>query len=126
MAEHNDVGKWGEDVAVEFLRRKGYVVKERDWRYKHRDIDIIALTEDLMTLVFVEVKTRSSREVTLPEDAITRDKIISIGYSANAYIRMNRIMLNIRFDIITVVGNREAGTPSIEHWEGAFDPMLVY
>ena len=126
MAEHNEVGKWGEDVAAEYLRKKGYVIKERDWRYKHRDIDLIALTEDLTTLVFIEVKTRSSREVASPEDAITRDKIKSIGYSANAYVRSNRIMLNIRFDIITVVGSREAGMPFVEHWEDAFNPMLVY
>ena len=126
MAEHNEVGKWGEEIAAEYLRKKGYVIKERDWRYKHRDIDLIALTEDMRTLVFVEVKTRSSHEVSLPEDAVTRDKIKSIGYSANAYVRTNRIMLETRFDIITVVGGREEGTPIVEHWEDAFDPMLVY
>ncbi|MBQ7472527.1 MAG: YraN family protein [Prevotella sp.] len=126
MAEHNEIGKWGEEIAAEYLRKKGYVIKERDWRYKHRDIDLIALTEDMRTLVFVEVKTRSSQEVSSPEDAITRDKIKSIGYSANAYVKMNRIMSETRFDIITVVGAREEGVPVVEHWEDAFDPMMAY
>ena len=43
MAEHNDLGKWGEDLAVDYLQRKGYVILERDWRSGHRDLDIIAL-----------------------------------------------------------------------------------
>ena len=58
MAEHNDLGKWGEQVAVDYLQRKGYEILERDWKSGHRDLDIIALDGD--TIVFVEVKTRRS------------------------------------------------------------------
>lgn len=57
MAEHNELGKWGEDEAARFLQRKGFTILERDWRVGKRDLDIIALKEDGKLLVFVEVKT---------------------------------------------------------------------
>lgn len=57
MAEHNELGKWGEDEAARFLQRKGFSILERDWRVGKRDLDIIALKEDGKLLVFVEVKT---------------------------------------------------------------------
>ena len=59
MAAHNDLGKWGENCAAEYLQRKGYTIVVRDWKSGHRDIDIVA--KDNETLVFVEVKTRRNR-----------------------------------------------------------------
>lgn len=59
MASHNELGKWGEDVAADYLLRQGYTILERDWKSGHRDLDIIALDGD--TVVFVEVKTRRNR-----------------------------------------------------------------
>lgn len=126
MAEHNDVGKWGEQAAMEWLRKRGYTIRERDWRIGHRDIDIIALTEDMRTVVFIEVKTRTSTAFTRPEDAIDRKKIRNLGIAANAYVKMNKLVLDVRFDILTVVGNEGEANPVIEHWEDAFNPMLVY
>ena len=126
MAEHNDVGKWGERMAVEWLHKLGYTIRECDWRIGHRDIDIIALTEDMRTLVFIEVKTRTSTAFTRAEDAIDKREIRDIGLAANAYVKMNKINLDIRFDILTVVGNEGDANPVIEHWEDAFNPMLVY
>ena len=51
MARHNEMGRWGEDVAAEYLRQQGYVIRERDWKSGRRDIDIIALTPDALTVV---------------------------------------------------------------------------
>lgn len=126
MALHNDIGKWGEQVAVDYLRHRGYTIRDCDWRYRHRDIDIVALTEDMRTIVFVEVKTRTSTELTSPEQAVDLEKIKSIGYTANAYIKQNRILLDMRFDIITVVGSKDEGIPQIQHLEDAFNPMLAF
>ena len=127
MAQHNDIGKWGEEMAAEYLRKKGYTIRDTNWRCGHRDIDIIALDENLQTMVFVEVKTRSANYVQRPEEAVNREKIRNIGLAANAYVKMFRIMKELRFDIITVVGNgNNDETPVIEHWENAFNPMLVY
>ena len=69
MARHNELGKAGEDFAASYLEHAGYGIIERDWRQGSRDIDIVARTEDGTTVVFVEVKTRSS-------DAIVRPKTL--------------------------------------------------
>lgn len=126
MAQHNDIGKWGEQMAIDYLRHRGYTIRDCDWRYRHRDIDIVALTEDMRTIVFVEVKTRTSAAVATPDQAIDLAKVKSIGYAANAYIKQNRIMLDVRFDIVTIVGTMDEGIPQIQHLEDAFNPMLAY
>ena len=82
MAQHNDLGKWGEEQAATFLERKGYTICDRDWRAGHRDLDIIALNEDQTILVIVEVKTRTSAELNEPEEAVNRKKIRNIGNAA--------------------------------------------
>ncbi len=125
MAAHNELGKWGEEQAVAYLKRHGYFIRNVDWRYGHRDLDIVALTPDTRTLVFFEVKTRTTTELSKPEDAIDRNKIRNIGYAANSYILQNNIVIDARFDIITVVGSVQQGEPMIEHVEDAFNPLLL-
>jgi len=105
MAEHNDFGTWGEDKAEAYLRRKGYEVIERDWRCGHRDIDIIAIDED--TLVFVEVKTRRNKTFADPLDAVDWKKRRNLTLAANAFVKMRRVKLDYRFDLITVVGTSD-------------------
>ena len=112
MAQHNDLGKWGEEVAAAYLRDQGYVILEKDWASGHRDIDIIALDRDMM--VFVEVKTRTSRDITDPEDAVNRHKLQQIARAINHYVRSRRVDRDIRFDIITVVGHM-GEYPEVDH-----------
>lgn len=124
MAEHNDLGKWGEEEAAKYLEKKGFVIYERDWKVGRRDLDIIAKSEDFRYLVFVEVKTRQSAEFTEPKLAVNWRKQKNLAIAANAYIKSHPMSLDIRFDIISIVG-----TPSmlkrIEHIENAFNPMLI-
>jgi len=127
MAQHNDTGHWGEEMAADYLRGKGYTIRDMNWRQGHRDLDVVALTPDMRTIVFVEVKTRTDDIVSSPDQAIDTKKILNLGYAANSYIKQNQIVLDVRFDIITVVG--AAGStdiPRIEHWEEAFNPMLAF
>jgi putative endonuclease len=124
MAEHNDLGKWGEDCAEAFLVKKGYYICSRDWHLGKRDIDIIAYTPDMLTIVFVEVKTRRSDDVMEPAEAVDRKKIKSIGYCANAYIKELNIDMEMRFDIIAIVGTSETNM-KIQHIEDAFNPCLI-
>lgn len=124
MASHNETGKWGEDYAQAYLAKKGYTIKERDWHLGKRDIDIIALTEDMMTLVFVEVKTRKWDTIIDPTEAVNRQKMKSIGYCANAYIKTMNLDMDFRFDIISIVGDEETQI-DIEHIEDAFNPCLL-
>jgi len=126
MAQHNETGHKGEQLAADYLRSKGYTIRDMDWRQGHRDLDIIALTPDMLTLVFVEVKTRTDDYLTSPELAIDLKKIRNLGLAANSYVKQNRITLDLRFDIITVVSAPDGQSlPRIEHWEDAFNPMLI-
>ena len=94
MAAHNDLGRKGEEKAVEYLVREGYVVLERNWRLKHRELDVICLKGDL--LVVVEVKTRD-----LPEEHPEE----LLDYRKRRYIRIaTGIRAEVRFDLILVIG----------------------
>ena len=125
MAQHNDTGKWGEEMATDYLRQNGYEIIERDWRDCHRDIDIIARSPDRRTVVFVEVKTRSSDILTKPEDAIDLRKIRNIGMAANTYVKMQNMVDELRFDVICVVGSSKQNA-TIEHTVDAFNPCCAY
>lgn len=120
MALHNNLGKEGEDVAVDYLTQKGYEIRHRDWHSGHRDLDIVAQKDG--TLVIVEVKTRRDDRFGQPEEAVDNRKIRSIVASADAYVRKFAIDLPIRFDLITVVGIQPPFR--IEHIEDAFFPPV--
>lgn len=124
MAKHNDLGKWGEDEATTFLEMKGYVVCDRNWKEGHRDLDIVAVSEDRQTLVIVEVKTRQSEELTEPEDAVNRSKMRNLAIAADAYVKAHGIKQKIRFDIISIVGTKD-NVQRTTHFIDAFNPMLV-
>lgn len=124
MAEHNNLGKWGEEKAAQYLQHHGYTIRDRDWRYGHRDLDIVAVTEDQTMLVIVEVKTRSNNEIEEPEEAVDRKKIRNLMRAANDYVKLFAIENEVRFDIITVVGKNDSDI-RIEHIEEAFNPLLI-
>ncbi|MBQ4399060.1 MAG: YraN family protein [Bacteroidales bacterium] len=118
MAEHNDFGKLGEELAVDYLTGKGYEILERNWRNVHKEIDIIA--KDGKFLVIVEVKTRQTDEYGEPDVAVTRKKQRMLIAAANAYITRKGLDMETRFDIISIVFRD--GEPVIEHIEDAFLP----
>ena len=66
MAIHNELGKKGEQLAVDFLQKKGYTILDRNWRFKKAEVDIIAQKEQILAIV--EVKTRSSNYFGNPQD----------------------------------------------------------
>jgi len=113
MAAHNELGIWGEELAADYLRRKGYTIMERDWKSGHRDIDIIAT--DGHVVVFVEVKTRRNRIFGEPEEAIDYRKLVNLRGAITHYVRYKHITQDIRLDAITVVGTPDGGEPEIEH-----------
>ena len=87
MAEHNELGKWGEDEATLYLENEGYVVIDRDWKAGKRDLDILAVSPDGKTLVVVEVKTRSGEEYQQPEEAVDVRKMRNLAIAANTYVK---------------------------------------
>ena len=120
MAEHNELGKKGEDIAVEYLRRKGYRIIDRNWHNGHEEIDIVAMDGEM--LVVVEVKTRFSDEFGDPDLAVTKSKQRSIVRTADAYIIEHDLDVETRFDIVSIVLNGKE--KKIEHIEDAFYPTL--
>lgn len=118
MAVHNDLGKTGEEEAVQLLLEKGYTILHRNWYSGKKELDIVATDKENETLIVVEVKTRKNIDFGQPEEAINTKKIRRIVASTDAYVRKFNIDLPIRFDIITITG--EAPFFTIEHIEDAF------
>ncbi len=112
MAAHNELGKWGEELAAEYLLEKGYEIIERDWKSGHHDLDIIAKEGD--TLAIVEVKTRRTRLFGDPEEAVDYRKRQSLQSAINHYVKSHHVKATVRFDIISIVGTI-GSTPEIDH-----------
>ncbi|MBP5347405.1 MAG: YraN family protein [Bacteroidaceae bacterium] len=120
MAKHNILGKRGEDLAAEYLEQHGYTIHDRDWHCGHKDLDLVVTKDD--TIVFVEVKTRTSTEWGDPQDFVDDRKIRRIVNSADAYLRYYQIDMDVRFDIISIV--MDQGELKVEHIEQAFFPPV--
>ncbi|MCQ0110251.1 YraN family protein [Zhouia amylolytica] len=116
MATHNDLGKKGEQLAAEYLSKKGYEVLERNYRFQKAEIDLIAIKEN--TLCVIEVKARSTNVFQNPEDAITQKKIKLLVKAIDNYVYENDLDVEVRFDIITILKTSESLT--IQHFEDAF------
>ena len=116
MAEHNELGKIGEQIAVDYLLGKGYEILTRNYFYDKAEIDIIAMKEN--TLVVVEVKTRNSDFFGDPQDFITKSKIKHLVKAANEYVTSCDLDVEVRFDIIAVLKN--SSTERIVHLKDAF------
>lgn len=122
MAAHNELGKWGEQQAVDYLERKGYRIVARDWKDGHRDLDLVAMDGD--TLVIVEVKTRRNNVFGEPEEAVDWRKIRSLSIAASRFVRLYRINSDIRFDIVSITGD-DTGHFNVNHIVDAFLPARM-
>lgn len=120
MAEHNELGREGEEEAAGYLADKGYTIRHRNWHCGKKELDIVA--EYHNELIVVEVKTRQHTLFGNPEDAVTDKKIRRIVASTDAYLKKFALDLPVRFDIITIVGKEAPFT--IEHIEDAFYPPI--
>lgn len=124
MAEHNEFGKWGEELAAKYLEQKGYVIRDRDWRQGKLDLDIVAVADDGETVVFVEVKARKTNAFGQPEQAVDAKKIKRLARAADSYVKSLGVSAPLRFDIVSIIGDqKEAQT--IEHIVDAFNPMVI-
>jgi putative endonuclease len=116
MADHNDLGKLGEELAVEFLEKSGYSILETNWTFQKAEVDIIAKKDTILAVV--EVKTRSSIDFGLPQDFVKPKKIQLLVKAINEYVISNDLEVEVRFDIIAL--HREGKGFKIEHLEDAF------
>ncbi|WP_139957288.1 YraN family protein [Flavicella sediminum] len=116
MAIHNELGKEGEKIAVDYLVKKGYKILEKNWRYQKAEVDIIAAFEN--TLAIVEVKTRTNSYFGNPQDFINPKKIKLLVSAANEYVISKNLDVDVRFDIVAIITNKKV--TEIEHLENAF------
>lgn len=116
MAKHNELGKRGEQLAVDFLLKKGYDIVERNYRFDKAEVDIIAQLNDILAII--EVKTRSSTDFGNPQDFVKPKQIQRLVKAVDEYINTNGLDLEVRFDIIAIV--KKNNVFNIEHLENAF------
>ncbi|MBD0831416.1 YraN family protein [Aestuariibaculum sediminum] len=116
MAQHNDLGKKGEQLAVDYLINNGYSILERNYRFDKAEIDIIAQHSNVLAVI--EVKTRSSTGFGNPEDFVKPKQIKNLVKAVDAYINTFNINLEVRFDIIAITKMNK--TFNIEHLKDAF------
>ncbi len=116
MAAHNELGKLGEELSVEFLRKNGYEILETNYVFQKAEIDIIAQKQNVLAVV--EVKTRSSIDFGLPQDFVNPKKIQLLVKAINEYVVSNDLDVEVRFDIIAV--HKDEKQFNIEHLEDAF------
>jgi putative endonuclease len=116
MAEHNDLGKLGEELAVDFLEKNGYEILETNWTFQKAEVDIIAKKDAILAVI--EVKTRSSLDYGLPQDFVKPKKIQLLVKAINEYVTQNDIDVDVRFDIVAI--HKENNEFILEHIEDAF------
>lgn len=116
MAIHNELGQKGEALAADLLENKGYQILEKNYRFDKAEIDIIAQKEEILAVV--EVKTRTSVAYGDPQDFVNPKKIKLLVKAVNKYIEVQDLDVEVRFDIIAIVLNKN--TTRINHIEDAF------
>lgn len=122
MAEHNELGRVGEDEACYYLVHKGYHLRDRNWRFGHLEIDIVA--ELFGEIIFVEVKSRSRNEMDEAFRAVTLAKKQNLMAAAREYMKQNHLDGPCRFDIVTVVGRQVPF--EITHYPFAYTRQSVH
>ena len=127
MAAHNELGKWGEYKAAEYLREeKGLYIRHIDWHDKHRDLDIVAIDADMTTLHVVEVKTRSTKTWGEPDESIDLEKKNNILKATARYLKLYHLEhLRIQYDTISIVGTPETSI-QITYKEDVFSTLDSY
>lgn len=116
MGKHNEFGKEGEQIATDFLLRNGYSISYRNYRYLKAEIDIIAKKGEVLAIV--EVRSRRSDYLENIAETVTPKKIKLLVMAADHYILNSDLDVEVRFDIITILKNKNRF--EIEHLENAF------
>ncbi|MFH1201542.1 MAG: YraN family protein [Candidatus Omnitrophota bacterium] len=117
------IGKTGEDIAVEFLKKQGYKIIQRNFKSKLGELDIIASDKD--TICFIEVKTRTSLEKGSGFESITRTKQHKLSKSALSYLKTHNLLNKpARFDVASIL--LEGSFNKIELIKNAFSLDSCY
>lgn len=120
MNKNQNLGRWGEDLAYDFIINKGLLIIARNARTAVGEIDLIALDSD--QVVFIEVKTRSSTRLEIPEESVKEKKRLHLIKAADAYMQAHdELPDNWRIDVIAITGTQEKANPEIEWFKNAVE-----
>ncbi len=117
MRHHQELGRNGEAVARRFLEEKGHVLLECNYRFEHKEVDIISLSG--LVLVFTEIKTRSNYHLGFPEEAVHLRKQQFLKQAAEHYCMQHPEYEQLRFDVISIL-MQEGRVRELLHFEDAF------
>jgi len=121
MAEHNFVGKIGEDLARKFLEEKGYKIIEQNYKTKYSEIDLVAEKQQgflgKKELVFVEVRTKIGENFGTPEDTLNNQKLRKVKFNALSYTGFKKWQGPIKIDAICIVLNPDFSVQRLNHYE---------
>ena len=123
MTDTRLLGRWGEAVAADYLRRKGYRLLGLNYRTRRGEIDLIATKGRF--LVFVEVKLRRDSVFAQAREFVTPAKQRRLIAAAEEWLQQNPTTLQPRFDVIEVYAPEGTRTqePDVRHWENAFSAV---
>ncbi len=114
--ENRKRGRQFEQLAGEYFIQNGYKILENNWQAGHKEIDLIVSNENL--IIFVEVKSASSKKFGHPSERVDQKKIKNLSYAANQYILDHNLTnIDMRFDVVTFIDGK------LEHYENAFDAI---
>lgn len=118
MTSRQELGRWGENLAADYLVKRGYTILARNVRTQHGEIDLVTQQDDVT--VFVEVKTRTSTAFGMPEEAVTSQKKEHLLDSAQSYLQSYpELSRDWRVDVIAIRCNTSSQPPEITHFENA-------
>lgn len=130
LADHNDIGKLGEEFAVKFLEEQGFKVFDRNYKVEKAEVDIVAYWEDperpgiSAELHFIEVKTLSDTSHRNPEEAVDQGKLENMAKVAQFYlVERQFVTLPVVFDVIAVSLD-DPENPRIDHFEDVYRPGM--
>ena len=120
IPEQHRIGRCGEEDAHFYLRRRGYTIIARNYRSpQHRgELDLVGWDQDV--LCFIEVKTRTARDLKPAEAAVDRDKQRELSLVAHDFLRHMPASCQWRFDVLAVYYERGQRRPSFELFQNAF------
>ena len=117
MSKHSKIGVKGEQIAEDFLLKKGYIVLFKNWRAGKKEVDLVALDRD--TIIMVEVKTRAAHVFGFPEEAVNAQKKQHLRLAAAVFLEQYPQYRHLRFDIVSVLMKND-NVIEIVHFEEAF------
>ncbi len=116
--DNKRTGNRGEDLAAEYLQKKGYKIEERNFRTRFGEIDIVCW--DAKTLVFVEVKTKIGHDFGEPEEMVGRRKLSQVSRMGEIYLLDKGLDVSCRVDVVAIVLFENGEVEKLEHYEAVY------